>query len=110
METCIHRNQHHVQNTEVIMRSNWHVHDRDHEHKIVYIVDENRGMSVTNDAENVLVYFTNTLGSDWRVIYKDTDGEWWEMDWGAGWGPGEWRVVFKPWRGLVLDILSRDFK
>jgi hypothetical protein len=64
-------------------------------------------MSVTNDAENVLQYFQQTHSKDWRVVYKDTDQEWWEIFWSPGWETGDWRIAFKPWHGLDWDILSQ---
>ena len=52
------------------MRSNFSIVEKNHEHKLVYIRDNsNGGMTVTNDAENVLAYFQKTLGLDWTVIY-----------------------------------------
>ena len=85
-----------------------HVVEVNREHKIVFIEDfanVTGAMSITNDAENVLRHFQEQHSGDWRVVYKDTDGEWWEI-------VNEpsllsYDIVFKPWNGLVWDILSR---
>jgi len=82
------------------------------DHKIVIIEDIchlTGGMSITNNAEDVLKYFQVHNGRDWRVVYKDTDGEWWEMigirDYTTSHHPRQ--VIFKPWHGLAWDILKR---
>jgi len=85
----------------------WHVQNVDTEHKIIYIVDDSDrfgGPSVTNDAENVVNYFAITHGVGWRVVYKDTSGEWWELYWKKTLMGG---IEFKRWHGLVWDILTR---
>lgn len=48
------------------------------ENGIVYLVDNNIGMTITNDAENVVSFIDSTYPS-YRVVYRDTDNEWWEL-------------------------------
>lgn len=72
---------------------------------IVFIWDlDLGGMSVTNDAERVYEWcqYHHGHGVGIRVVYRDSQGEWGEMTR----DPGGW-IEFKPWYGLVLDILSR---
>ena len=44
----------------------------------VFIVDEDVGMSVTNDAENVVLEVL-TRYPNHRIIYRDTTGRWDEL-------------------------------
>jgi hypothetical protein len=49
---------------------------------IIYLVDNDDGMSVTNDAERVvaeLMAQTNKFHTYYRIIYRDTDGNWDEL-------------------------------
>lgn len=92
-------------------RATWHEHSRDTDRKIIFIVDDCWGnyLSITNDAEEVLRYHKVTLGLEWRVVYQDTEGEWWEIV-GQRMRPDSPyinRVEFKPWHGLAWDILQR---
>lgn len=97
----------------MIRPSSWHEHHRDHDRQIVYIVDANQGgMSITNDAQGVLNYHRDLLGSDWRVVYQDTQGEWWEIveTYVSTLDQGVTRIEetlgFEPWSGLAWDILK----
>lgn len=45
---------------------------------IVYIVDNDDGMSVTNMAEHV-VFEVNKHYPNRRIVYKDTEGHWDEL-------------------------------
>lgn len=47
----------------------------DHGRSIVWIVDNDVGCSVTNAAESVCAYM-NERYPGYRVIYRDTDGNW----------------------------------
>lgn len=47
-------------------------------HDKVFIVDQDVGMSVTNDAENV-VAFVYDRHPGRRIIYRDTNGDWDEL-------------------------------
>lgn len=76
-------------------------------HQIVFIRDLNMGgMSVTNDAENVYGRVRTTYGAV-RVVYQDSEGEWFEIKLITGANPADWRVAFEPWDGLAWDILKR---
>lgn len=44
----------------------------------VFVIDNDVGMSLTNDAENVIKEL-NMIYGDRRVIYRDTCGRWDEM-------------------------------
>jgi hypothetical protein len=94
-----------------MVRSRFHQVERNIEHNIVFIEDDcglynGTVMSVTNDAENVVKWFRNIFGNRVRIVYKDTDNEWWEIVWSTGFSNGIF-VSFKPWPGLAWDILSR---
>jgi hypothetical protein len=94
-----------------MLRSRFSQVDRNKEHNIVWIEDDcdangDAKMSVTNDAENVVDYFRSIYGNRIRIVYRDTDMEWWEIDWQIG-HTGT-LVNFKPWHGLEWDILTRQ--
>lgn len=59
----------------------------------IFLVDRNIGMSVTNDAENVVAEVVNEYG-DKRVIYRDSMGNWDELEHTRGTFDG-----FAPYRG-----------
>lgn len=44
----------------------------------VFLIDNDEGMSVTNDAENVVAYCLKEHGTK-RIIYRDTEGRWDEL-------------------------------
>lgn len=72
---------------------------------IIFIKDLNRGrMSVTNDADEVFRLINKIVFPGRRVVYQDSDGEWFEMvmNHGTDWS----EVGFKQWHGEVWDILS----
>ena len=74
---------------------------------IIFIKDLNRGrMSVTNDADEVYRVINKIVFPGRRVVYQDSDGEWFEIvD-----GPETWigmGVGFKKWHGEVWDILTK---
>ena len=64
------------------------------------------GMTITNDAENVVDYCRSLYGNQVRVVYKDTDNEWWEIKWSLELDEGT-VVSFERWNGLAWDILKR---
>ena len=86
----------------------------DHKNNIAYIediCDKTGAMSITNDAENVWYHFQREGPGGvmfWRVVYKDTDGEWWEIvkNTAFSWSKGD-TIGFKRWHGLAWDILQR---
>lgn len=59
----------------------------------IFLVDRNRGMSVTNDAENVVSEVVTEYGNK-RVIYRDSMGCWDELEHNNGTFTG-----FAPYRG-----------
>ena len=93
------------------VRSRFYEVDRNREHNIVWIEDDcdangKPKMSVTNDAENVAAWFRKIYGPEVRVVYRDTDMEWWEIVYEPTYFDG-FKVSFKQWHGLEWDILSR---
>lgn len=79
------------------------------ERGIVFIEDLAQGMSITNDAENVWrrVYDEIWAKTGMRLVYKDTQGEWWEMvPTHLLFATGNWKIEFKRWHGHVWDILK----
>ena len=74
---------------------------------ITLIRDENKPgyPSITNDAEYVYRNLSTFVYP--RVVYQDTDKEWWEIMMVVGDRPSERRIAFKPWHGEVWDALSR---
>ena len=82
--------------------------DRDIDNDIVYLKDMSNnlgGMSVTNDAEHVVDYCRSLYGNSVRIVYLDTDNEWWEIVWSIG--QYDTDVSFERWNGLAWDILKR---
>lgn len=93
------------------VKSAWAVVDSDLKNRIHFIediCDKTGQMSITNDAENVIKYVQGVFGPKWRVVYKDTAGEWWEIKYEPdGMWDSDFRVTFKKWHGLAWDILQR---
>jgi hypothetical protein len=83
--------------------------ERDEKNNIVYLEDLSNttgSVTITNDAENVLIWCREIYGFEVRIVYKDTDNEWWEIV------PERTNrlgvdVGFKRWNGLAWDILQR---
>lgn len=92
-----------------VVRSTWALVEVDAKNMIFFIEDIchlTGEMSITNDAENVCNYFRQTHGKEWRVVYKDTNQEWWEIVRGPVYFGG-FKISFKRWNGLAWDILQR---
>jgi hypothetical protein len=90
------------------MRARCRVVERDDKNNIVFLKDlanQYGSRSITNDAEAVVDYYRSIYGNPIRIVYLDTDEEWWELDWSIGDGGTE--VSFKPWHGLAWDMLKR---
>ncbi len=90
------------------MRSSFITRDHDYENNIVFLEDCSNhagGTSITNDAEAVVNHCRSIFGNSVRIVYLDTDSEWWELDWSLGHSGTE--VSFKPWHGLVWDKLTK---
>lgn len=91
------------------MRARCSIVERDDKNNIVFLKDlanQTGGMTITNDAEAVVDYYRSIYGNRVRVVYEDTNSEWWELDW-AMHDPTRVDVAFKPWYGVVWDKLSK---
>jgi len=85
------------------MRSQWRLVEE--KNGIAFIEDLDGPVSVTNDAERVfmeVMALTPRAYSDrpTRVVYRDTEGEWWEIVY------ANLAASFRPWHGMVWDTLS----
>ena len=88
-----------------VTKSSWNIVGLDRHNLIVYIEDEDGLISVTNDAENVRAVILSAYGYAYRVVYRDSQGEWWEIkDKYIGFGK---IIDFERWHGLAWDILKR---
>ena len=90
------------------MRASFRVGDRDAKNNIIYLEDyanQTGGMTITNDAEAVVDYYRSLYGNGVRIVYLDTDKEWWEIVWSIG--QYDTDISFKQWHGLAWDILKR---
>ena len=90
------------------MRARVKVHEYDAKNNIAYLEDlanQTGGRSITNDAEAVVDYYRSLYGNHVRIVYLDTDKEWWEIVWSIG--QYDTDVSFKQWHGLAWDILNR---
>ena len=91
------------------MRARSGIVERDEKNNIVFVKDlspYDDGMTITNDAEAVVDYYRSVYGNRVRIVYLDTNEEWWEIEWTLERHRGT-TVDFKPWYGLVWDKLSR---
>lgn len=89
-------------------KSDFEILEYDKEHHIVYLRDLDRGgMSITNDAEQVYQYIRMSYGAV-RLVYQDTQGEWAEIVQVPDENyPGDWRIAFCDWHGVVWDQLKK---
>lgn len=84
------------------MKVNWKLIEFDQKHQILYIQDLNQGgKTITNAAEEVLTDAQYLYGPKVRVVYLDTENQWWEIKRSNYWG-----VDFARWNGLAWDILK----
>ncbi len=91
------------------MRAKFAQTSRDSENNIVFLKDLSNqfiGMSITNDAENVVDYYRSIYGNRVRIVYEDTENEMWEIVWSLELDPGT-VVSFQPWHGMVWDKLTK---
>ena len=90
------------------MKAKFTIVERNPEDNIVFLHDNAHGyhMTITNDAESVVDYCRSLYGNRVRVVYLDTDEEWWEIVWSLELDAGT-VVSFKPWHGMVWDKLSK---
>jgi len=90
------------------MRARCSIVERDDKNNIVFLKDlanQTGGITITNDAEAVVDYYRSIYGNRVRVVYLDTDSEWWELVWSIDLRGTD--VAYKPWHGLVWDKLSK---
>ncbi len=90
------------------MRARSGIVERDEKNNIVFVKDLSPyegGMTITNDAEAVVTYYRSVYGNRVRIVYLDTNEEWWEIVWSIGHSGTE--VSFRPWHGLVWDKLTK---
>ena len=90
------------------MRARCAIVERDDKNNIVFLEDllsQYGSRTITNDAEAVVDYYRVIYGNNVRIVYKDTDNEWWEIVWSIG--HDGTTINFKQWYGLEWDILSR---
>jgi hypothetical protein len=90
------------------MRARCSIVERDDKNNIVFLKDLSPQLgsrSITNDAEAVVDYYRSLYGNQVRIVYLDTDEEWWEIVWSIG--QYDTDVSFKQWHGLAWDILKR---
>lgn len=96
------------------MRAQFAMVEMDYKHNIIFIEDianHTGGCTITNDAEAVFKHIDENYSHAaptpmyWRVVYKDTNNEWWEMI--AEDHPWEGKVInFEKWHGHVWDALK----
>ena len=90
------------------MRARCSIVERDDKNNIVFLEDLSPQLgsrSITNDAEAVVDYYRSLYGNRVRIVYLDTDSEWWEIVWSIGHSGTE--VSFKQWHGMVWDKLTK---
>jgi hypothetical protein len=98
------------------MRAQFALVEKDYKNNIIFIEDianHTGGCTVTNDAEAVFKHIDETYShaapspSFWRVVYKDTDNEWWEIvPVGRQSRLGSIFVRFEKWHGHTWDALK----
>jgi hypothetical protein len=95
------------------MRAQFAMVHRDYRRNIIFIEDianHTGGCTITNDAEAVFNHLDTHYSHDaptpgyWRVVYKDTEGEWWEIK--KSYGTDFESVVFEKWHGHEWDALK----
>lgn len=90
--------------TTTKMGSHWELVELDQPNGIIFIEDVNGPMTVTNDAEEVYRYISANYGRRYRIVYKDSENEWWEMKYGwTAWGR---QMQFEKWHGMMWDKLK----
>jgi DNA polymerase elongation subunit (family B) len=83
------------------MKSDYRVVTFNGPRRIIFIEDLNLGrMSITNNAEEVFLDVQSNFQGNPRVVYKDTDGLWWEIKY------VNWHATFERFHGVAWDILK----
>jgi hypothetical protein len=89
--------------------------EKDHKHNIIFIEDianHTGGITITNDAEAVHKYIDYMHSHDaptpsfWRIVYKDTNNEWWEMIPRRQSRLGTVHISFEKWHSHEWDALK----
>jgi hypothetical protein len=99
------------------MRAQFAMVEMDYKHNIIFIEDianHTGGCTITNDAEAVFKHIDVTYSHAsptpmfWRVVYKDTDNEWWEIvpTYVHDMGGPEMTMSFEKWHGHEWDALK----
>lgn len=96
------------------MRAQFAMVEMDYKHNIIFIEDianHTGGCTITNDAEAVFKHIDENYSHAsptpmyWRVVYKDTNNEWWEII--AEDHPWEGKVItFEKWHSHEWDALK----
>lgn len=96
------------------MRAQFAMVEMDYKHNIIFIEDianHTGGCTITNDAEAVFRHIDENYSHAaptpmyWRVVYKDTNNEWWEMIANES-RIGNLYIRFEKWHGIVWDALK----
>lgn len=96
------------------MRAQFAMVEMDYDHNIIFIEDianHTGGCTITNDAEAVFKHIDSNYSHAsptpfyWRVVYKDTNNEWWEMIPALS-NTGFSDVMFEKWHGHNWDKLK----
>ena len=100
------------------MRAQFAMVEMDYKHNIIFIEDianHTGGCTITNDAEAVFKHINENYSHAsptpmyWRVVYKDTDHEWWELvpnvDVSKKIGEGRF-ITFEKWHSHEWDALK----
>ena len=95
------------------MRAQFAMVEKDYKHNIIFIEDianHTGGCTITNDAEAVFKHIDLTHSHDsptpfyWRVVYKDTSNEWWEIK--KVFGTDFEEIQFEKWHSHEWDALK----
>lgn len=96
------------------MRAQFAMVEMDYDHNIIFIEDianHTGGCTITNDAEAVFKHIDENYSHAaptpmyWRVVYKDTDNEWWEMI-ATESRIGNLYIRFEKWHSHMWDALK----
>ena len=95
------------------MRAQFAMVEMDYAHNIIFIEDianHTGGCTITNDAEAVFKHIDESYSHAsptpfyWRVVYKDTSNEWWEMI--KVFGTDHEYIRFEKWHSHEWDALK----
>lgn len=92
------------------MRAQFAMVKMDYDHNIIFIEDianHTGGTTITNDAEAVFKHIDENYSHAaptplyWRIVYKDTNNEWWEII-----EHHDEPLRFEKWHGHTWDALK----